>query len=383
MHKVAIFGSTGSIGTLTLEVISHLGKDYKVVALSTHRNIKLLQRQIEKYSPEIVCISDELSARSLHIKEARLVTGRNGLEEIAKGEADIIVNALVGAEGIYPTLSALKGKKRVCIANKETLVSFGNIVTNTAREYGGEIIPIDSEHSAIHQCMWMGRGEVEEIILTASGGPFRISGINEKITPEETLAHPVWKMGKKVTVDSATLMNKGLEVIEAVRLFQIPPENISVVIHPQSIVHSLVKFCDGAVLAQLSLPDMRLPIQYALTYPKRVPSLVKPLDLAKVHILEFKPPDREKFPCLNLAYKAIYIGGTTPAVLSASDEVCVNLFLQRKITLLDIPRIIQEVMNRHRVIENPTLQEIEEADRWARKEVIHLVKDETHRSIEV
>jgi len=374
MHKVAILGSTGSIGTLTLEVLSHLGQDYKVVALSTHRNIKLLQRQIEKYSPEIVCVTDESTARSLHIKEARLVTGRDGLVEIAKGEADIIVNALVGAEGIYPTLSALQSKKRVCIANKETLVSFGEIVMNTANKYGGEIIPIDSEHSAIHQCIWMGRGEVEEIILTASGGPFRVSGINEGITPEETLTHPVWKMGKKVTVDSATLMNKGLEVIEAVRLFQILPENISVVIHPQSIIHSLVRFRDGAILAQLSLPDMRLPIQYALTYPKRAPSLVKPLDLAKVHLLEFESPDKEKFPCLSLAYKAVSIGGTMPAVLSASDEVCVSSFLRSKITLPDIPEIVQKVMNKHQVIENPILQEIEEADKWARKETSELVR---------
>jgi 1-deoxy-D-xylulose-5-phosphate reductoisomerase len=374
MQKVAILGSTGSIGTLTLEVISHLGQGYKVVALSTHRNVKLLQEQIEKYSPEVFCITEESAAHSHHIRGARSLTGRDGLVEIAKGEADIVVNALVGAEGVYPTLSALEGKKKVCIANKETLVSFGEIVMDTAKKYGGEIIPIDSEHSAIHQCMWMGRGEVTEIILTASGGPFRVSGINEGITPEETLAHPVWKMGKKVTVDAATLMNKGLEVIEAVRLFRIPPENISVLIHPQSIVHSLVRFRDGAILAQLSLPDMRLPIQYALTYPIRVPSLVEPLDLAKVHILEFEPPDREKFPCLMLAYKALSIGGTMPAVLSASDEVCVNLFLQRNLTLLDIPRIIQEVMDRHEATENPVLQEIEEADRWARRETMELVR---------
>ena len=374
MHKVAILGSTGSIGTLTLEVLSHLGQDYKVVALSIHKNVKLLQKQIEEYSPEVVCITGEPSARSLHIRGAKLLTGREGLVEIAKGEADIVVNALVGAEGIYPTLSALQGKKRVCIANKETLVSFGEIVMNTARKYGGEIVPIDSEHSAIHQCMWMGRDEVVEIILTASGGPFRVSGIKKYITPEETLAHPVWKMGKKVTVDSATLMNKGLEVIEAVRLFSVPPESISVLIHPQSIIHSLVRFRDGAILAQLSLPDMRLPIQYALTYPKRTPSLVKPLDLAKVHLLEFEPPDKEKFPCLSLAYKAVSIAGTMPAVLSASDEVCVRSFLKRKITLPDIPEIIQKVMNKHRAIENPVLQEIEEADKWARRETSELVR---------
>lgn len=373
MHKVAVLGSTGSIGTLTLEVLSHLGQDYKVVALSIHKNVKLLQKQIKEYSPEVVCITDEPSARSLHIRGTKLLTGREGLVEIAKGEADIVVNALVGAEGIYPTLSALQGKKRVCIANKETLVSFGEIVMNTARKYGGEIVPIDSEHSAIHQCICISRDEVVEIILTASGGPFRVSGIKKYITPEETLAHPVWKMGKKVTVDSATLMNKGLEVIEAVRLFSVPPESISVLIHPQSIIHSLVRFCDGAILAQLSLPDMRLPIQYALTYPKRTPSLVKPLDLAKVHLLEFEPPDKEKFPCLSLAYKAVSIGGTMPAVLSASDEVCVSSFLRSKIALPDIPEIVQKVMNKHRVIENPVLQEIEEADKWARRETSELV----------
>ncbi|OYD16110.1 1-deoxy-D-xylulose-5-phosphate reductoisomerase [candidate division WOR-3 bacterium JGI_Cruoil_03_44_89] len=375
MHKVAVLGSTGSIGTLTLEVLSHLGRDYRVVALSTHRNVKILRRQIEEYSPEVVCISDGSVARSHHIEGVKLLTGADGLIEIAKGEADIVVNALVGAEGIYPTLCALRGKKRVCIANKETLVSYGEIVMNTAREHGGEIIPIDSEHSAIHQCIRTGGEEVDEIILTASGGPFRVSGINEKITPEETLAHPVWKMGKKVTVDSATLMNKGLEVIEAVRLFRISSENISVVVHPQSMVHSLVRFRDGAILAQLSLPDMRLPIQYALTYPKRFPSLLKPLDLAKVHILEFEPPDREKFPCLSLAYRAISVGGTMPAVLSATDEVCVNSFLQRKITLLDIPRIIRKVMDRHRITENPVLGEIEEADEWARKETYELLEN--------
>ncbi|MCK4330234.1 1-deoxy-D-xylulose-5-phosphate reductoisomerase [candidate division WOR-3 bacterium] len=374
MYKIAILGSTGSIGTLTLEVISHLGRDFKVTALSTNSNIELLQEQINRFSPEVVCICNESDFRTTRIRGVRLLTGRDGLAEIASGESDIIVNALVGAVGIYPTITALESKKRVCLANKETLVSFGDIVMDTARKYGGEILPIDSEHSAIHQCIQTDKRKVAEIILTASGGPFRQSVINESITPEDTLAHPVWKMGKKVTVDSATLMNKGLEVIEAIKLFKIAPENISVLIHPQSIIHSMIRFADNSILAQLSLPDMRLPIQYALTYPERFPSLVEPLNLAKVKTLEFEPPDKEKFPCLSLAYRAISEGGTMPAVLSASDEVCVNSFLIKKITLPDISKIITQVMDRHNVMNIPTFKEIEEADRWARGETLKVIE---------
>ncbi len=369
MKKVAILGSTGSIGTLTLQVISHLGDDYRVVALSARRNLRLLKKQIEDFSPDIVCIGDEKSLDSFPPDMVKVVQGRKGLLDLAKWDYDILVNAVVGAEGLHPTLIALERGKRVCIANKETLVSFGEIVMDTAHRCGAEIIPIDSEHSAIHQCIKENeRKYLDEIILTASGGPFRERDIDENITQEETLEHPTWKMGKKVTVDSATLMNKGLEVIEAIRLFEISPEKIKVVIHPQSIVHSLVRFCDGSVLAQLSIPDMRLPIQYALTYPERYPSLAGYLDLVSLDKLEFQPPDRKKFPCLSLAYRAIEIGATMPAVLSASDEVCVEAFLNKKIKLTQIPEIIGKVMKKHKPIESVNLEMLLEADRWARKE---------------
>ena len=371
MYKVAILGSTGSIGVITLQVISHLKDDYRVVALSANRNVELLREQVEQFSPDIVSIGDD--SASLSFDKVKVVKGREGLLKIAETEYDILVNAVVGAEGVYPTLSALKQGKRVCIANKETLVSYGEIVMETAKKYNAEIVPIDSELSAIHQCIIDNSKYLDEIILTASGGPFRKREMDKYITPQETLEHPVWKMGKKVTVDSATLMNKGLEVIEAVRLFGIPPERIKVVIHPQSIVHSFVKFSDGAVLAQLSSPDMRLPIQYALTYPHRYPSMTENLDLTKLRKLEFEVPDMEKFPCLSLAYRAISTGGTLPAVLSASDEVCVSSFLKRVITLPEIPEIIEKVMARHTVLNNPSLAEIEEADTWARRETEEVI----------
>lgn len=375
MYKVAILGSTGSIGSLTLEVISNLGEDFRVNALTTYSNVELLQKQIREFSPEIVCVCDESSMDKNRIRGTKVLIGKGGLSDIASGDSDIIVNALVGAIGVNPTLAALEAKKRVCLANKETLVSFGDIVMNTAKKYGVEILPVDSEHSAIHQCMHVSGDEVSEIVLTASGGPFRNSKIHKGITPEDTLAHPVWKMGRKVTVDSATLMNKGLEVIEAVRLFGVTSDKISVVIHPQSIIHSMVRFADGAILAQLSIPDMRLPIQYALTYPRRYPSLIQPLNLTEVRKLEFESPDRKKFPCLSLAYEAISEGGSMPAVLSASDEVCVDFFLKRKIKLPDIQRIIAKVMQRHKTVDNPTFKEIEDADRWAREETLRVIQD--------
>ncbi len=378
MHKVAILGSTGSIGTLALEVLNSLGVDYKVTALSTYSNVELLKEQIEKFSPEVACIGDKSCLGSSRISNTKILTGTDGLIGIASGESDIIINALVGAVGIHPTLEALKAKKRVCIANKETLVSFGEVVMATAKKYGGEILPVDSEHSAIHQCIHEDGKDVEEIILTASGGPFRKTEINRDTTPEDTLSHPIWKMGKKVTVDSATLMNKGLEVIEAVRLFGVPPNKVSVIIHPQSIIHSMVMFKDGAVLAQLSIPDMRLPIQYAITFPDRYPSMVKPLNLTEIRRLEFEPPDSAKFPCLSLAYRAIYESGTMPAVLSASDEICVENFLKRRITLPDIAMVVDRVMDGHKTIKNPHLGELKEADRWARQETQRIIDGINH-----
>ncbi len=378
MKKVAVLGSTGSIGRSALQVLENLAPEFVVFAISGKDELDLLSEQAGKHKPALVSIGDE----SLKGELARRVPGRTevlsggeALTEIAScSDVDIVVNALVGSVGFRPTLAALRAGKRVALANKEPLVSYGSILTAEARRSGAEILPIDSEHSAIHQAMGKSPGdEVSRIILTASGGPFLNAVSLDSITPKEALAHPTWEMGEKVTVDSATLMNKGLEVIEARWLFNIDPSKIEVVIHPQSIVHSIVEFVDGSCIAQLSIPDMKLPIQYAITYPRRMESLTNRLDLPEVAKLEFFRPDFNRFPCLDLAYDAIRKGGTMPAVLSASDEIAVAAFLKGEIGFTQIPQVLHEVLSNHTPKSDPTLEEAEGADHWAREEAARAV----------
>lgn len=374
MKNLVILGSTGSIGQQTLEVVERYSDLFHVVGLSTRANTALLKEQAKKVKPLAVAVADTNAAvrLSLEISDitAQLYGGPEGLTNLCRlPEADTIVNALVGSVGLKPTLTTLEEGKNLLLSNKESLVVGGEIVTRLAEEKGVTIIPIDSEHSAIFQCL---RGEkpsqVKKIIITGSGGPFR--GRKRKdlknVTVDEALAHPRWKMGKKITIDSATLMNKGLEVIEAHCLFGLNYDSIEVVIHPQSIVHSLVEFKDGSVLAQLGPTDMRLPIHYALTFPERVPSPVTPVDLVKLRQLDFEQPDLETFPCLTYSYEAGKAGKTYPAVLNAANEEAVEAFLAERIGFLNISEIVYKVLERHRGFE-PDLTILEEAQMWARE----------------
>jgi 1-deoxy-D-xylulose-5-phosphate reductoisomerase len=378
LRGVSIIGATGSIGRQTLEIIAHHPDKLRVVALAAGRDVDALSELAARWQPRLVALADQDAAKACSGKfNCPVLTGIEGFTEIATHpEADIVVVAVPTAKALLPTLSALKAGKRVALATKEVLVSGGHLVTQQLRQ-SGELLPIDSEHSALFQCL---QGEdvskVDKLLLTASGGPFRTKPMDElkRVTVEEALAHPTWRMGAKVTVDSATLMNKGLEIIEARWLFGVPAERIEVVIHPQSIIHSLVEFVDGSVKAQLSLPDMRLPIQYALLYPERHPCPIQRLDLTKIGSLTFEPPDEVRFPCLRLAKLAVQVGGTMPAVLNAADEIAVNAFLQRKIGFMDIPAIIEAVMERHRPIAEPDLNTVWEVDEWARAMARELVQ---------
>lgn len=378
LRGVSIIGATGSIGRQTLEIIAHHPDKLRVVALAAGRDVDALSELAARWQPRLVALADQDAAKACSGKfNCPVLTGIEGFTEIATHpETDIVVVAVPTAKALLPTLSALKAGKRVALATKEVLVSGGHLVTQQLRQ-SGELLPIDSEHSALFQCL---QGEdvskVDKLLLTASGGPFRTKPMDElkRVTVEEALAHPTWRMGAKVTVDSATLMNKGLEIIEARWLFGVPAERIEVVIHPQSIIHSLVEFVDGSVKAQLSLPDMRLPIQYALLYPERHPCPIQRLDLTKIGALTFEPPDEVRFPCLRLAKLAVQVGGTMPAVLNAADEIAVNAFLQRKIGFMDIPAIIEAVMERHRPIAEPDLNTVWEVDEWARAMAQELVQ---------
>ncbi len=381
MKAISILGSTGSIGCNTLKVVEHLG-DFKVVALGAGRNMTKLAEQTARFQPELVsCETEECAEtflRELHklgfSNIPKIETGEKGLIAAATcDEAETIVSATVGAVGFVPTLRALEAGKRVALANKETLVMAGELMTKAARENKAEILPVDSEHNALHQCL---RGEsaseVKRLILTASGGPFRTKSKAEieTATREQALNHPNWKMGDKITIDSATLMNKGLEVIEARWLFGFSADEISVVVHPQSIVHSMVEMVDGSIIAQMGVTDMRHAIQYALTFPDRKESCLPSLDFAKFSALTFEEPDFNKFPCLALAYRALKIGGTMPAVLNAANEIAVQAFLDGKIRLSDIPRIIESVMNEHETQSASSFEEILKADEFARNRAI-------------
>ncbi len=349
MKNIAVLGSTGSIGTQTLDVIRRFPDEFRPFALSAGRNIDLFMQQIKDFSPEMVCVLHHDDARTIKalFPKTKVLSGSEGIYEIASHEKiDIVINAIVGSAGLLPSYAAIAAGKRLCTANKESLVMAGEILTTMAKSKNAEIFPIDSEHSALWQAMLSGhRTEVKRLILTASGGPFWDKEIDfEKVTPEQAINHPNWSMGAKISIDSATMMNKALEIIEARWLFDIPPDKIEVLIHPQSIVHSIVEFIDGSQIAQMSIPDMRLPIQYALTYPKRFDSSVVRLDLSKAGKLEFFEPNHEKFPAIMLGYKALQLGGTAPTILNAANEVAVMAFIQGEIGFHHIIRTVQDTI---------------------------------------
>jgi len=375
---VALLGSTGSIGRNTLRVIESLGSaQFRVVALGAGHNVEILADQIATHLPELVSVDSEEAAHDLRarlferdIDLPRIIVGESGLVEVAThAQADCVVSATVGAVGFVPTLRALEAGKRVALANKETLVMAGELMTRAARASGAELLPVDSEHNALHQCLrGEKRSEVRRIILTASGGPFRTSTKQamESSTVSEALQHPTWNMGAKITIDSATLMNKGLEVIEAHWLFGFGWDEIAIVVHPESVVHSMIELIDGSVIAQMGITDMRHAIQYALTYPERHSCELPPLDLTSLSALHFEPPDMDRFPCIALAYRALREGGTLPAAMNAANEEAVRAFIEEQICLTDIPIVIEAVMNAHHNQPATELDTVLDADRTAR-----------------
>lgn len=374
---ISILGSTGSIGRQTLSVAEHLG--VQVCALTANGNVDRIEEQARQFRPKLCVMMDPEAADELKKRLSgtgiAVRSGMDGLIEAASmEEAETVITAVMGMVGLRPTLAAIAAKKRIGLANKETLVCAGELVMAAAEQYGAEIVPVDSEHSAIFQCL-MGcrdRSEIKRLILTASGGPFygKTFAELESIKKEDAFKHPTWTMGQKITIDSATMMNKGLEVIEAMRLYHLPLSQVDVVIHPGSIVHSLVEFCDGAIMAQLGVPDMRIPIQLALTYPNRLPSPAKPLDLLSCGPLNFLPPDQENFPCLKYAKEAVTTGGTACAILNGANEAAVGMFLKDEIGFNDIPRKVRHALDTVPVKQNPTLEDILEADRLARAAVL-------------
>ena len=379
MKKIAILGSTGSIGTQTLEVVRENG-DIEVLGLAAGSNISLLEEQIREFQPKLVAVWDEKKAAELKIKvqdlDVKIVTGMDGLIEVSvMEEVEILLTAVVGMIGIRPTVEAIKAGKDIALANKETLVTAGHIIMPLAKEMGVSILPVDSEHSAIFQSLQGCRDEkeVRRLILTCSGGPFfgRTHEELEQVRPEDALKHPNWSMGAKITIDSATLMNKGLEVIEAMRLYRLSVEQVDVVVHRQSIIHSLVEYRDGAMIAQLGTPDMKLPIRYAFTWPNRAESSDEPLDLLRCGDLTFHAPDLDAFPCLRIARECAKTGGTACAIMNGANEEAVGLFLRREIGFNDIPRLIEDALSRVAVKYGPGLADILEADRLARAAVLN------------
>jgi len=372
IKRVAVLGSTGSIGRQTLEVISALPHRFSIIGLAAGRNTDLLAEQISQFQPKFICSQDNNLPTSAKYEFL-------SLEEMASHpEVDIVVMATSGKWGLKAILAAVKAGKRIALANKESLVMAGEIITQEAKQSKAQIRPVDSEHSAIWQCLKGEKQKAARIILTASGGPFRGYSPTRlaKVTPQQALKHPSWRMGQKVTIDSATLMNKGLEVIEARWLFDMPFDNIRILIHPQSIIHSMVEFADGSVKAQLGQPDMRLPIQYALSYPERLGNPQLPhLDWDTIKELNFEPPDFDAFPCLKLAIEAGKKGGTCPAALCAADEVAVELFLSKRIKFTDIPQLVGQALEEHKSIAHPTLEEILAADSQAREKIKQMVGD--------
>lgn len=374
---ISLLGSTGSIGRQSLEVIQACGM--KVGALTANSNVARMEEQARQFQPELAVMMDEQAAADLKVRLAdtpvRVAGGLEGLLEAAElPKADTVITAVVGMVGLRPTMAAIREGKRIALANKETLVCAGQLVTEEARDYGAKILPVDSEHSALFQSLQgcKDRGEVKRLILTCSGGPFfgKTRKELEGMTREDALQHPNWSMGAKITVDSATLMNKGLEFIEAMHLYQMPPEKIFIVVHRESIIHSLVEYCDNAMIAQLGTPDMRLPIQYALTWPERVAGPATPLDLCSCGPLTFARPDTETFQCLALALEAAKTGGTAGAILNGANEAAVALFLEGKIGFLDIADRVRRAMEQVKVIADPSMTQVLEADAAAREAVL-------------
>ncbi len=376
MKCLTILGCTGSIGTNTLEIVAAFPERFDVRALCAGKNVSLLTDQVRQFGPELAVVLDEAGACELDERlgrghGVRILFGDEGYREAATlSSVDMVVSAMVGAAGLVPTVAAIEAGKAIALANKEVLVMAGDVVMSLAVEKNVPVLPVDSEHSAIFQCLQgQDRRFLARIHLTASGGPFLNSSRNEmeKAGPAEALSHPTWKMGKKISIDSATLMNKGLEVIEAAFLFAVSAADIEVVVHPQSIIHSLVSFVDGSLLAQLSLPDMKGAIAYALSYPERLTSVEPTLDLAELGQMTFERPDDERFPCLGLAFEAARQGGTLPAVLNAANEIAVHAFLDERMPFFRIPALIEDVMARHKVMTSPALSDIMDADVWARQ----------------
>ncbi len=376
MKAITLLGSTGSIGTQTLDIVAQYPEQFRIVGLTAGRNVTLLAQQIRLFRPEIVAIGELQEAIADIDYQPMILVGETGVVEVARyGDAEVVVTGIVGCAGLLPTIAAIEAGKDLALANKETLIAGGPVVNPLIEKHGVKILPADSEHSAIFQCLQgVLPGGLRRIILTASGGAFRDLPVEKlaEVTVADALKHPNWSMGQKITIDSATLMNKGLEVIEAHYLFGMDYDDIDIVIHPQSIIHSLIELQDTSVLAQLGWPDMRLPLLYALSWPERIHTDWKPLDLVKAGNLTFREPDHEKYPCMQLAYAAGRAGGSMPAVLNAANEQAVALFLEEKIQFLDIPKLIEMTCDKHQQdnCESPGLDDILVADKWARQEVL-------------
>jgi 1-deoxy-D-xylulose-5-phosphate reductoisomerase len=388
MKTISVLGSTGSIGRNVLKIAEMFPERLTIQALAAGRNVELLAEQIRQFAPKLAVVLDEAHARRLTARlpsglPTEIVWGESGYRAAATLEGvDSVVSAIVGAAGLLPTLAAIEAGKEIALANKETLVMAGDLVMQRAAENGVRILPIDSEHSAIFQCLQGQRtADLAKILLTASGGPFRTRPIDDfsSITLQDALHHPTWQMGRKISIDSATMMNKGLEIIEARHLFNISEKQIEVMIHPQSVVHSMVAYQDGSIIAQMGIPDMKGAIAYALTCPERLPLKQPPLDFAALGALTFESPDFDKFPCLTLACQACRKGGTLPAVMNAANESCVNAFLDERISFVHIPSIIRRIMDQHDGIEHPVLSDILAADQWARQQVELFISNESFR----
>lgn len=382
MKRLAILGSTGSIGVSTLEIVEANPGRFRVVSMTAGVNLIRFEEQIRQFRPELVAVLNPDHAHTLRSMLGpdgpEVLSGVEGLVACAThGDVDMVVSAIVGAAGLIPTMAAIGAGKDIALANKETLVTAGSLVMDAVRDKGINLYPVDSEHSAIFQSLEGHRkGDVKRLILTASGGPFRERSLAElgQVSPEDALAHPNWQMGRKISIDSATMMNKGLEVIEAKWLFDLPASSIDVHIHPQSIVHSMVEYVDGSVIAQMGIPDMKTPIAYALSYPERLRLDLPPLDLCALGQLTFSSPQPGRFACLDLAYEALRLGGTAPAVLNAANEVAVEAFLGRRVAFLDIPAIIHRTLERHVSFSPTHLDQVIEADRWGRYEAHRIIE---------
>ena len=389
MKRLAILGSTGSIGKSALSVVNAHPGEFTIDGLAANTSVDLLEQQIRQFRPRLTALNDrdvanQLRERLKDLKCVEVLSGKEGVLAIAgMEEVDLVIEAIGGSAGLLPTLEAIKSGKDLAFVNKEVLVMCGSLVMSAVKEHGVRLLPVDSEISAILQCLSgcltdnQKRNQISRLILTASGGPFRETPLAQlnSVTPQQALKHPTWNMGNKITIDSATMMNKGLEVIEARWLFDIEPSQIDVIIQPESIIHSMVEFVDGSLLAQLGVADMRVPIQYALTYPRHLPTPTTNLNLAQIRTLHFEPVDFDKFPCLSHAYTATKVGGTLPTVLSSADEVAVHAFLNNHIGFMDIPMIIETVMHQHDVELQPNLKDILAADRWAKATARELIQN--------